>query len=136
MQKELEKPTHAQAVAIVQRQVKMEICKALHWNEMQYAQMQYHNGLAYLHWLLMGDDEGRDQLERSGMFWNWFKHQWYIHDVEFLHAGLEGQPLDVKLDWYNDIHNPRALAAEVRPNRIVLDQIIRKKSSLTLITKP
>ena len=104
----------------------------LNWTEMQFAEYQYQNGIAYLMWYLPCDEWARQQLERSKLYWNWFKNQWVLHDESLLSFKLSLSECDhnTLMRLYDDLHCPRALAVEVKPNRVVLDSIKKQEAIL------
>lgn len=118
-----------QTQAQVQKQkadsLKMEICLLLNWTDQQYCEYQYENGIAYLMWYLPCDDYARHQLERSRLYWNWFKYQWMLHDESLLSYKVSVRECSVKtlLPLYQNLHCPRALAVEIKPNSVVLADI-------------
>lgn len=121
--------TYAEAYAVAAEQQKHSICQLLKWNTMQYAEYQYAIGLQYLYWYLPCDDNARFQLERSKLFWNWFKSQWAAHDTAFIDCDqIERHGHDLLLSMYAALHCPRTLAKEVKPNSTVLDTIKTGKS--------
>lgn len=119
-----EKSSHATVYQQAYDRLKKRICKQLQWDEMQYAEFQYKTGIAYLHWYLPCDDYGRKQLERSKLYWSWFKVQWNEHDMLFLETdGLDSISSKVIAGMYEFLHCPRALAIDVKPNSVVLAEI-------------
>ena len=97
----------------------------LAWDDMQYAEYQFKIGIAYLMWYLPCDEEMRKRLSYSKLFWNWFKHTWTIHDESWLTYTYSLKEMQVKMRFalYEELHNPRVLAVEEKPNRVVLDSI-------------
>jgi hypothetical protein len=124
----VEKPTtHAQAYAEASERLKKKICRLLEWDEMQYAEYQYATGIAYLYWYLPCDDRGRNQLERSRLFWNWFKNLWKNDDFVFNSiSGVGLIRLCERRIIYEELHCPRVLATEWKPNAVVLAEIKNK----------
>lgn len=111
---------------IVERQAfyKKAICQLLLWDELKYAEYQYQAGLSYLYWYLPCDEAARKQLERSKLYWNWFKMVWTEHDYAYCtSAGIEKISKRERLRIYNDLHCPRSLAVECKPNNAVLSDI-------------
>ena len=105
--------------------LKKEICLLLNWTEMQFAEYQYRNGIAYLMWYLPCDERGRYLLERSRMYWNWFKIQWTGYDESFLsyRRSLKECTANSCLAMYEELHCPRALAHDKKPNDVVLESL-------------
>ena len=110
---------HIAAVARLQAR----ICTLLAWDADQYSAFMYNNGLRYLHAYLPSDDEARDQLERSKLYWNWYKSLCYQHDMAYLRSGVELQDLAQRRITYNLLHCPYALVEDVKPNNVVLNEI-------------
>jgi len=104
---------------------RLKICVLLGWTEMQYFERQLENGIAYLYWYLPCDERARRKLERSRLYWNWFKNQWALHDeslLSFNRSLKEISVLDV-LDLFDALHDPQALAVDTKPNSVVLNSI-------------
>ena len=119
-----EKPTTATAYKDAADRLKQQICKLLQWDEMQYAEFQYQNGIAYLMWYLPCDEYAREQLLRSRLYWSWFKNQWNADDMLVLEVARDNDmPLQVAREIYTEIHCPRVLACEIKPNAIVLSSL-------------
>lgn len=112
--------------------LKKHVCKMLNWTEMQFAEYQYQNGIAYLMWYLPCDDWARQQLERSKLYWSWFKNQWTLHDESLLSFQISLTECSHRtlMQLYDDLHCPRALAVDVKPNRVVLDSIKKREAAL------
>lgn len=104
---------------------KKQICLLLGWTDMQHAEYLYQHGISYLYWYLPTDAYGRDQLERSKLYWNWFKYQWMIHDEGLLtfKRSLSECSQEEVFTAYKNLHCPHAMAAEVKPNSVVLSEI-------------
>ena len=127
------KPTFAEAYQAAADRLKSRVCKLLQWDDMQYAEYQYKTGIAYLHWYLPCDDYGRNELERSKLFWNWFKMQWGEHDYAFLEQeGIKNISPSICFGMYAHLHCPRAMAKEIKPNSVVLAEIKAKVSDIKM----
>ena len=131
----IEKPnTYIRAYQDAYTKQKFAICKLLAWDEQQYAEYQYATGLQYLYWYLPCDDDARNQLERSRLFWNWFKNQWAAHDYAYINSeNIDKISLGLRQSCYEALHCPRALAVEIKPNSVVLESI--KKKTYEFYTK-
>lgn len=106
--------------------VKAVVMQLLQWSELEYANFQYESGLAYLRHYIPTDKWGQDMLQRSRLFWNWWKNQWLLRDECFLAVGKEILTNAVSTEnlrrlYFHD-HNPATLASEIYPNRTVLDE--------------
>lgn len=118
--------THISCMRETAARVKASVCELLQWDEMDYAQYQYSNGITYLHWLLLGDNEARDYLERSKLFWNWWKNQWVIHDIVFLDSDVETMELEEVQKFYHRFHCAKTTAYEVKPRKEILQGMKKK----------
>jgi hypothetical protein len=99
-----------------QTTIKQRICQVLNCTEEQYARHQYECGLNYLALYLHGLEPVSRELEGNRIFWNWWKIHWAMRDRQFLAAKHQGN------HWalYLNMHDPAMLAAEMRPNAVVL----------------
>jgi len=122
-------PTNPQTQRQKADSLKMEICLLLNWTEMQYCELQYQNGIAYLMWYLPCDEHAREKLLRSRLFWNWFKNQWTVHDESLLSYRMAVRECTViaLTELYVSLHCPRAMVMEVKPNDVVLSEIKTKE---------
>ena len=119
-----EKPTYATAYNAAQARLKARVCSLLRWTETEFAEYQYRTGLAYLYWYLPTNDQARSALERSRIYWNWFKCMWNAYDMSFTDAErIDEIPLTLLRELYENLHCPRALAYDVKPNAVVLGEI-------------
>jgi hypothetical protein len=113
-------PTCQQARAIA---LKQRVAKTLRWTDLQYATYQYEQGCAYLMKYLNGDGYSVSVMERSRIFWNWWKNHWMNRDEGFLEFvantvyGLE----DLRT-FYSDVHDAETLAACIYPNGVILNE--------------
>lgn len=99
--------------------MKQKITQLLGWTEMEYSECIYQTGLDYLQTYIPGDAHGITALERSRIFWNWWKNHWQQRDEQFL-ANIcpANYPSAHKLYvWW---HDPKRLAKRIYPNAVVL----------------
>jgi hypothetical protein len=97
----------------------------LDWSELEYGTFQYECGLAYLRHYITHDKWGQDMLQRSQMFWNWWKNQWATRDQAFIaeHGeGLKKERTETAQTFYRYLHDPATLASEIYPGRLVMDE--------------
>jgi hypothetical protein len=93
--------------------------------------IQYKYGLAYLMWYLPCDDANRRRLEGSKIFWQWYKFQWEVQDEALLlHEPFATHSFSRRRKLYKSLHCPRAMAVEVKPNSVVLQELGKKKEVL------
>ena len=105
--------------------LKQGIEQLLGWSQFEYGNFQYECGLAYLRHYITHDQWGQDMLQRSRLFWNWWKNQWAFRDEAFLaeHAeGLNKVRMETRITMYKYVHDAAMLASEIYPNRTVLDE--------------
>lgn len=101
--------------------VKIQVMKALGWDIETYASFQYETGLEYLKQYVPEDEEGRAMLERSRIFWNWWKNHWMQRDVEFLKQLQSGAgPLRNQM-IYGRKHSVRRLISKIYPSAVILE---------------
>lgn len=100
--------------------LKTAIMKSLGWDELEYAEFQYEQGLIYLDTYLKGMIGPMDALLRSRIFWNWWKNHWAIRERCFLMA--EDLTLSQRRNIYKGMHDGRMLASDIRPNSVVLEE--------------
>lgn len=96
--------------------------------------IQYQYGLAYIMWYLPTDERKRRILEGSKIFWQWFKLQWEIHDDAILKdPDFATASINERRRWYQVVHEPQALANEVKPNSIVLAELTKTQQLCSTI---
>ncbi len=97
----------------------------MQWSDLQYSYFQYESGLAYLRHYITHDQWGQDMLQRSKLFWNWWKNQWLLRDEAFIHEYHEeliNIQLVTRCSLYYDLHDAAKLASDIYPNKTVLDE--------------
>jgi hypothetical protein len=95
-------------------------------------QMMYKYGLLYLLYCLPYDYRARGILERSAVYWGWFKNQWYIHDQALLNDWeFFTYTIVERRRYYKILHEPQAMANDIKLNDVVLAEV-RKKSLIPL----
>ena len=62
-----------------------------------------------------------NQLERSKIFWSWWKNSWANRDDVFIANNIISN-LNVKEELYLALHDALTLAEELRPDAIVLGE--------------
>jgi len=97
------------------------IQQLLGWNELQYAQFVYDTGCAYLQAYIPGNEEAIAALERSRVYWAWWKNHWQQRDRQFLQTVNPYAPAQVILTFYERYNNAHRLAGRVWPNAVVLN---------------
>lgn len=99
--------------------LKKAVMELLNWDEMQYCNFQYNQGLKYLDAYIQ-DDAFR--IERSRVFWNWWKNHWALRDETILNSHLLTICVQGRREVYRDLNDGAKLASEVHPNKVVLEQ--------------
>lgn len=117
----MKKETQAQQVNRKAVLLKKKVCALLGWTEMEYAEFMYNGGRIYLLHYTDGDTFFCDQIERSAIFWNWWKNHWQLRDEAFVNNDQIGylHRENLKL-LYLHTHDARILATEIRPDSCVL----------------
>jgi len=107
---------------------KAVVMTLLQWTELEYAEFQYESGLAYLRHYIPWDKWGQDMLQRSKLFWNWWKNQWALRDESFCAMDSEVPTSEVGISTanlrrlYYHLHDAAILASDIYPNRTVLEE--------------
>lgn len=100
--------------------MKQEITQLLGWTELEYNQFIYDTGIAYLHQYIPDDRPGIAALERSRIFWNWWKNHWIQRDMQFVHKTSGG--LRDARRYYCLVHNVKRLIGTIYPNAVILHE--------------
>jgi len=117
-----------QTVTAQANNTRRQVCTILGWKYAQHSQFMYERGLAYLQWYLPTLEHSRDKLERSQLFWNWWKNCWLLRDQVFA-SNLTAYPLkvDSTLRIYRETHNSRELLLEgLRPPKYITECLVSK----------
>lgn len=109
-----------------QQTAKQRVIQLLGWDELRYAEMQYRTGRQYLQSYIPNDPDGIDALERSRIFWAWWKNQWLIRDTAFLNTDIAKVSRLSALRIYEYMHNAEALVHAIYPSGQVLDESYAK----------
>lgn len=94
----------------------------LEWNEEQYCWYKYRQGLEYLRVYLFGDAHAISIIERSPVFWGWWKNHFTIREEEYLQhtQELENMPISKRAAAYVKLHDAKMLAEEMNPTSQML----------------
>lgn len=99
------------------------IIQMLRWTELEYATFINETGLQYLEAYIPGDRAGIDALNRSRIFWNWWKNHWAIRDKQFLdRVDFLGDKTGRIDHLYFAFHEVNMLLCTVFPNAIILEE--------------
>lgn len=101
--------------------MKQEVLELLGWDELEYGQFIYDTGLEYLPAYIPGNAAAIAALERSRIFWAWWKNHWRQRDEEFLAKVNRCESPEAIRFYYGWKHNPKRLATKFTPNSVVLD---------------
>lgn len=95
-----------------------QVMDATGMTELQYCKAMYISGITYLeHYVRVEEDIKR--IERSRIFWNWWKIQWTIREEEYLTYAL-AHPVHMRYYLWGKLHDPLILVQERTPNGIAL----------------
>lgn len=99
------------------------ICKLLDWDELQYGYYMMNAGRNYLIYYTNNDEVIIGQMERSRLFWNWWKNHWLLRDEAFFFDN-ENQLQQLSLQniqlLYQHTHDALLLSREIYPSGVVL----------------
>jgi len=108
--------------------IQTEMCLALNCSLDSYSNIMYKHGRAYLHWYLPCNDRQRRILEGSKVFWVWFRLQWEMHDRALLDdPEFLSYTIKERRRYFKHLHEPQAMAVDVKPNSIVLAELNKKE---------
>ncbi len=115
--------------------LKATVGQMLRWTEMDFSKFQYEQGIAYLKAytsppIPLSGREGEEinewavsALERSRLYWNWWKNHWVNRDEAFIEfTNNTAHDLETRRDIYSDMHDGKTLAASIYPNGIILNE--------------
>ena len=95
------------------------IIKMLGWSELEYATFINETGMQYLELYIPADRQGIYMLNRSRIFWNWWKNQWAIRDEIYLAIVNDFSPRNWEL-LYRQEHSADVLTNSIFPSAVVL----------------
>jgi hypothetical protein len=105
-----------QKAAVVKNQAR--ITDLLGWTFLEYSNIIYDAGLAYLQQYFKGNNEAISKLVVHADFWAWWKHQWNIRDHVFVFE-MDGLEDRITVDQFRRVylaHNlPSILISEIAP---------------------
>lgn len=90
-------------------------------NDQTYGDLQYNMGIRYLEAYLK-DNEVRDVLAQSKVFWEWWVKHWTVRDADFLQmlGNVKATTVREKQGWYREYNDGHAMATVIRPHSVVL----------------
>lgn len=66
------------------RTTEQRVIRFLKWDEQEYCEFKFESGLAYAEAITKGNEEQRQLLTRSDLYWGWWKNAWAMRDESFL----------------------------------------------------
>lgn len=81
-------------------------------SEAEYLGQVYESGCEYIQRIADGDPEAVKELERSDIFWGWWKAEWLNRDNEFTCAQTIAMELPARRKVWFNFHSPVLLCAE------------------------
>lgn len=114
--------------------LKYAVAKRLRWSEMDFAQYQYEQGIAYLRAYLTtsppnplsgreGEEWSISLIERSRIFWSWWKNHWTNRDQAFIDfTNNTAYNIDTLREIYYEMHDANVLAKCIYPNGVILSE--------------
>lgn len=112
--------THTENRNRSMEQLQQQVCRMLHITDLEYANRQFEAGCAYLDAYIPNDPDGAAQLQRSAVYWAWWRNHWSMRDEQFCTGHVQSLSLQLRQELYEQLHNPQLLAQELRPNGIIL----------------
>ena len=108
------------------------IIELLHWEDMDYYNLQFDMGVAYIRWWLPANEEFAQKAIKHELFWKWWGNQWAIRDEAWLNHKVP----DNELPWdfytaeqlravYARLHNPRKIVLERTPGDVITSIIFK-----------
>ncbi len=91
--------------------LKNAIIEVLHHDLERYTTLQYVRGLLYLK-IIIEDRELTAHMERSKIFWDWWKLHWSYRDRAFLSDDVGKLGLTERIMLYSELHNPYKMITE------------------------
>ncbi|MES1223353.1 MAG: hypothetical protein ABUT20_48105, partial [Bacteroidota bacterium] len=104
---------------ILAADTKTRIMRLLQWNELQYAEFQFAQGLKYLDRYIPGDAAGIEMLQRNKLFWSWWKNHWMQRDNQFIKAKHKDSLVRM-VQLYKYTHSVPCLINEIYPSAAIL----------------
>lgn len=104
--------------------LKAQVMALLNWSEMQYAELQFSQGVEYLKTYLKGNEHDMRLLEYSSVFWAWWRNHWTQRDENFMaiHHAHPLRRVDIARQLYEQYNRGRLLANSIHPNAVVLNE--------------
>lgn len=99
------------------------IARILKWTDLQWSEHQYEQGHAYLVAYVEADTRIVSAMERSRVFWSWWKNHWGNRDEGYLEF-VENTTYDLTAlrEIYVDMHNAEVLVKSIYPNGSILQE--------------
>lgn len=121
MTTKVKKPSLIQQRKEQTEKLQEQVIDLLGWSELAYCEFQYHSGIEFIEAYIGKDSPYGMVLERSRVFWNWWKNQWTLRNEQFVReVGKIGKRFDVDY-WYKTMNSGSSLASYHHPHRRVID---------------
>lgn len=105
--------------------VQRTVCFVLKISEVNNNEHIHRAGLQWLEFNIM-DEVFRRTLAGSRLFWNWWRNQWAMRDLQYLNSIEKGDTDADKKENYLWSHNPRMLSGGIHPMSIRLQKSYAK----------
>lgn len=108
----------------LEHSVKNAILALLQINEIRFHEIQYEQGCAYLKMYLNNDEYSVAVMERSKIFWTWWRNHWMNRDETFLslHKKHPIKRVEFIRQLYAQYNKGTMLAKSIHPNAVVLNE--------------
>jgi hypothetical protein len=103
--------------------LKRKVCQELRWTDLQYNEYQFQQGHDYLLAYLKGDEYSVRVMERSRIFWSWWRNHWTNRDEGFMEFVTNTTYSVAEMrEFYGDVHDAHLLAECIYPNGVILNE--------------
>lgn len=120
MKSQKENNTHFQKRA---DSLKRKVCAELRWTDLQYNEYQFQQGHDYLMAYLKADAYSVRVMERTRIFWSWWRNHWTNRDEGFMEFVTNTTYSVAEMrEFYGDVHDAHLLAECIYPNGVILNE--------------
>lgn len=121
------KLSNAAKRSLIAESLRVDVMTLLNWNSLEYGNFKFEQGLLYLETYLSDynqhiQKEWVSKLSASPVYWSWWKNHWTIRDEQFFNELCTCSTLNSHVYEYKKIHDGKALASSIQPNRTILEE--------------
>lgn len=129
--------THAKQEPLNWEALKAKVMELTGMDELEYAQVVYESGLAYLGLYWRNDESWTNRWSSSRIFWVWWRNQWALKDGVLLpmlqelvdRCLINGEPVLPYMirEVYLDEHSGQQALKEFKPNPVITKAILKQE---------